>query len=69
MNLPAGATGTSTVESKTNFFGAVTSGEVVAVARPLHVGATTIVVESELRAQHRLIAKTTQTQLVLRPRS
>lgn len=68
-NLPEGATGTSTIESKTNFLGAVKDGVVTATARPLHVGSTTIVVETELRrADGRLVAKTTQTQTVLRPR-
>jgi uncharacterized protein (TIGR00369 family) len=68
-NLPEGAAGTSTIESKTNFLGAVREGAVRAVARPLHVGATTIVVETETRdGNGRLIAKTTQTQMVLRPR-
>lgn len=66
-NLPEGASGTSTIESKTNFLGAVKEGTVTAVARPLHVGSTTIVVETELRrADGRLVAKTTQTQAVLR---
>lgn len=69
-NLPADATGTSTIESKTNFLGAVREGRVVATARPLHVGSTTIVVETELRraADERLIAKVAQTQIVLRAR-
>ena len=65
LNLPEGAAGTSTIESKTNFLGAVTDGEVRAVARPLHVGRATIVVETEVRAGDRLVAKTTQTQIVL----
>jgi uncharacterized protein (TIGR00369 family) len=70
FNLPDGAAGTSTVESKTNFLGAVRDGTVRATARPLHIGSTTIVVETELRtADGRLVAKTTQTQMVLRPRS
>src|SRR3954452_12752190 len=69
-NLPDGATGTSTIESKTNFLGAVREGVVRAVARPLHVGSTTIVVETEVRdAGGRLVAKTTQTQIVLKPRA
>jgi|SRR5689334_19143099 uncharacterized protein (TIGR00369 family) len=67
-NLPDGAAGTSTIESKTNFLGGVREGTVRAVARPLHVGSTTIVVETEIRAGERLVAKTTQTQAVLRPR-
>jgi uncharacterized protein (TIGR00369 family) len=69
LNLPEGAVGTSTIESKTNFFGAVRSGTVTATARPLHVGSTTIVVETELRTDDgKLRAKVTQTQAVLRPR-
>ena len=69
-NLPEGAAGTSTIESKTNFLGAVRQGTVRATARPLHIGATTIVVETETRDDNdRLVAKTTQTQMVLRSRS
>ncbi|MBK5224092.1 MAG: PaaI family thioesterase [Acidimicrobiia bacterium] len=68
-NLPDGAAGTSTIESKTNFLGAVRDGTVTATARPLHVGSTTIVVETELRRDDgRLVAKVTQTQTVLRPK-
>ena len=40
-NLPQGAIGTSTIESKTNFLGPVKEGTVTASARPLHVGAST----------------------------
>jgi uncharacterized protein (TIGR00369 family) len=69
LNLPEGAAGTSTIESATNFIGAVRGGTVRAVARPLHVGTTTIVVETELVNGDRLVAKITQTQLVHRPRS
>ena len=69
LNLPEGAAGTSTIESKTNFLGAVRSGTVTASAVPLHVGRSTIVVETELRvADDRLVAKVTQTQSVLQPR-
>ncbi|HEX6658504.1 MAG TPA: PaaI family thioesterase [Ilumatobacter sp.] len=70
LNLPEGASGTSTIESKTNFLGGVREGaSVTATATPLHRGATTIVVETELRtAEGKLVAKTTQTQAVLRPR-
>jgi len=68
LNLPPDAAGTSTIESKTNFLGAATEGVVVATARPLHVGSTTIVVETELRVGDRLIGKTTQTQIVRRKR-
>src|SRR5579862_5734481 len=38
LHLPADATGTTTVESKTNFFRSVREGHVEAVARPLHAG-------------------------------
>lgn len=66
LNLPEGA-GTSTIESKTNFLGAVKDGTVTATSRPLHVGSSTIVVETELsRVDGRLVAKVTQTQAVLR---
>lgn len=69
-NLPDDAVGTSTIESKTNFLGGVREGTVTATARPLHVGSTTIVVETELRRDDgRLVAKVTQTQTVLRPRA
>jgi 1,4-dihydroxy-2-naphthoyl-CoA hydrolase len=67
LNLPDDATGTTTVESKTNFFRAVRSGHVEAVSRPLHTGRTLVVVATELRdADGRLAAKVTQSQLVLR---
>lgn len=70
LHLPAEATGTTTVESKTNFFRAVRQGHVEATSRPLHVGRTMISVETELRDdQGRLAAKVTQSQLVLRDRT
>lgn len=69
LNLPDSAVGTSTIESKTNFLGAVREGSsLTATATPLHVGRTTIVIETELRVDERLVAKTTQTQSVLHPR-
>lgn len=66
-NLPEGAVGTSTIESKTNFLGAITEGQTLtATTTPLHVGRTTIVVETELRVDDgKLVGKTTQTQTVL----
>ncbi len=66
LNLPEGSGGTTTIESKTNFFAAVREGEVVARARPLHVGRSTIVVETDLfDASGRRVARVTQTQAVL----
>ena len=70
LNLPEGAAGTSTIESKTNFLGAVREGStVVASSRPLHVGRTTMVIETEVRAGDKLVAKVTQTQTVLQPKA
>lgn len=70
LNLPTDATGTSTIESKTNFLGGVRDGRVRAVSVPLHKGSTTVVVETEVRraSDDRLVAKVTQTQVVLRGR-
>ena len=66
LNLPEGSAGTTTIESKTNFLRAATSGAVDAVSKPLRAGRTVIVVETELRDQEgRLLAKATQSQLVL----
>jgi uncharacterized protein (TIGR00369 family) len=66
LNLPAGGTTTATVESKTNFFRAVKEGRVTAVSRPLHVGRSFIVVETDLHdAEGRHVARVTQTQAVL----
>jgi uncharacterized protein (TIGR00369 family) len=68
LNLPDGAQGTTTVESKTNLIGAVREGTVTALATPLHTGRTLIVVETELRnSRGTLVAKTMQTQAVLQP--
>jgi uncharacterized protein (TIGR00369 family) len=65
LNLPEGAA-TSTIESKTNFFRAVREGEVTAVSTPLHVGRTTIAVQTELRdPRGKLVSLTTQTQAVI----
>ena len=66
-NLPEGAVGTSTIDSQTNLLAAVREGTVTATATALHVGGSTIVVETEVRRDDgRLAAKTTQTQIVLR---
>jgi uncharacterized protein (TIGR00369 family) len=66
-NLPDGATGTATIESKTNMLRGVREGTVRATSTVLHAGGTTIVVETEVRDDAgRLVAKTTQTQAVLR---
>ncbi len=65
LNLPGGAT-TATVESKTNFFRAVRDGTVTGVARPLHVGRSFIVVQTDIEDDRgRRVAQVTQTQAVL----
>jgi 1,4-dihydroxy-2-naphthoyl-CoA hydrolase len=66
LNLPDGAGGTATIESKTNFFRAVREGHVHARARLLHRGRTTIVVETDLFDDaEKHVARVTQTQAVL----
>ena len=66
LNLPEGAGGTATIESKTNFFRAVREGHVRAHSRPLHRGRTTIVVETDLFDDaEKHVARITQTQAVL----
>jgi len=65
LNLPEGA-GTATIESKTNFFRAVREGHVEAVSTPLHVGRTTIVIQTDVfDAAGKRVARITQTQAVL----
>jgi uncharacterized protein (TIGR00369 family) len=66
LNLPEGAAGTATIESKTNFFAPVREGWVEAVSRPLHAGKTTIVVDTDLvDPAGRRVARVTQTQAVI----
>ncbi len=69
LNLPEGAQGTATVESKTNFLRAVREGTITASTRPLHVGRTLVVLETELtRDDGSLVAKVTQSQAIHYPR-
>ena len=63
-HLPAGV-GTSTVESKTNFFRGVSDGQIIITSTPVHAGRRTIVVQTDVTAAGKLIARTTQTQAVL----
>lgn len=65
LNLPPGAS-TSTIESKTNFFRAVREGRLHATARPLHVGRSFVVVQTDLADdQGRPVGQTTQTQVII----
>jgi len=68
LNLPAGA-GTTTLESKTNFFAGCKAGKVRAEATPLHVGGRTSVWQTRLYDEAgKLLSQTLQTQLVLLPK-
>jgi uncharacterized protein (TIGR00369 family) len=66
VNLPAGS-GTTTIESKTNFFAAAPAGsEILGETTPLHRGRRTMVWQTRVsRPDGRLLALVTQTQLVL----
>lgn len=66
VNLREGQ-GTTTVESKTNFFAASSVGaRLIAETIPLHRGRRTQVWETRItNEQGRLVAKVTQTQMVL----
>jgi 1,4-dihydroxy-2-naphthoyl-CoA hydrolase len=70
LNLPDGALGTATIESKTNFLRAVRDGAITATTRPLHTGRTMIVLETELaRDDGSLAAKVIQSQAFHYPRA
>jgi uncharacterized protein (TIGR00369 family) len=65
VNLPTGA-GTTTLESKTNFFAAGKSGVVRAEATPLHKGRRTHVWQTRITDESgRMLTLTLQTQMVL----
>jgi 1,4-dihydroxy-2-naphthoyl-CoA hydrolase len=65
LNLPAGA-GTTTLESKTNFFAAGRSGTVRAETTPLHRGKRTMVWQTKVTDESgRMLSLTIQTQMVL----
>lgn len=67
LNLPEAAAGTCTIEAKTNFFTAVRGGVITITASPLHVGGSTIVVQTDVhRGDSRHVSRTLQTQSVLR---
>ncbi len=65
VNIPAGA-GTTTLESKTNFFAAGRTGVVRGEATPLHRGRRTQVWQTRVTdAAGRMLSLTLQTQMVL----
>ena len=69
-NLPAGASGFTTIELKSNHLGTATEGHADCVARPAHVGRTTQVWDAEVthRESGRTLALFRCTQMVLYPR-
>ncbi len=71
VNLPAGASGFTTVELKSNHLGTTLDGTVDCVARPAHVGRTTQVWDATLthRESGRTLALFRCTQMVLYPKA
>jgi uncharacterized protein (TIGR00369 family) len=65
LNLPEGAT-TSTISSSTAFLRGVRGGTVTATGTRVHLGRSTVVVETLLTdGEGRSVARTTQTQAIL----
>ncbi len=65
LNLPDGAA-TATISSSTNFLRPVRGGDVHGTSRPVHVGRSVIVVQTELRGDSSvLVGQVTQAQAVL----
>src|SRR5215471_1697232 len=61
LNLPDGATGTATIQSGTSFLRSVRDGYVDAISRPLRVGRSVIVVDTEtVDSDGRSVARTIQ---------
>jgi 1,4-dihydroxy-2-naphthoyl-CoA hydrolase len=65
--LPGDATGTPTLESRTNFISGAKEGTiVVATATPVHRGRRTQVWQTRIESEEgKLVAVVTQTQMVL----
>jgi uncharacterized protein (TIGR00369 family) len=70
-SLPEGASGFTTIELKSNFFGSVRGGTIVCVARPLHQGRTTQVWDATVTPEggSKAIAQFRCTQMVLWPKA
>ena len=69
-SLPEGASGFTTIELKSNFFGSVRGGAIVCVAKPLHQGRTTQVWDATVTPEgaDKPIAQFRCTQMVLWPK-
>jgi uncharacterized protein (TIGR00369 family) len=67
INLPDGASGTTTLESKTNFIGGAKEGTTVtATATPVHRGRRTQVWTTRIEGEDgKLVGVVTQTQMIL----
>jgi 1,4-dihydroxy-2-naphthoyl-CoA hydrolase len=65
-----GATGFTTIELKSNFFGSVRDGVIVCIARPLHQGRTTQVWDATVTPEGaaKAIAQFRNTQMILWPK-
>ncbi len=70
QNLPAGASGFTTIELKSNHLGTVREGWVDCLARPVHLGKTTQVWDATVTAREggKLLALFRCTQMVLYPK-
>ena len=71
VNLPAGASGFTTVELKSNHLGTTLEGTIDCVARPAHVGRTTQVWDATVthRESGRTLVLFRCTQMVLYPKA
>ncbi len=68
LSLPEGATGTTTIESKTNFLGPAKSGVVVrGETTPVHRGRRTSVWQTRISVEGKPVALVIQTQMALGP--
>ncbi len=67
MNVPEGASGTTTIESKTNFMRAAPEGSLITgTTTPLHVGRRTSVWQTTITLENgKTVAVITQSQMVL----
>ena len=70
-NLPAGATGFTTIELKSNFLGTARDGTVECVATPVHMGKTTQIWDAVVtsRESGKTLALFRCTQMVLYPKA
>ena len=71
LSLPDGASGTTTIESKTNFLGGAPLGAtLVATATPIHRGRQTQVWQTRIETSDgKLVALISQTQMILYPQA